>query len=389
MIVISGRISQDEYEEHEKQFSRFAKNVFDRVKVLSSVKQLLRRPIYSASINNTIAYPLYRATSVRSNFDIGKASTFSHPPRYKTKLGRANRAGNPVLYTASDRQTALFEVFKGRDDKYPLKAYLSTWQPLVPYNSMNLAYPSDLLGQALSSLINESQMEFFRTQFDYLNDKGAHFRRIYEALGLCFLRDNYRVSSTIAHHFLNDFRTIIEPKIPIHALRYPSLMNKFNSMNVAFHPAAAEDILSMKVVEEIEIDSIKDGKTNYRYKRIGIPNNRGDVYWYDLDFRNPIGLRRVFVVSDEGFDEYPLKYSLPRDDFQKSIEELLEKQHRKIVRLVLDGISNFPEFYPGRSITGTITLELPEPIEVVSKGRKKSHQRFFAEVSIRPEYIPS
>jgi hypothetical protein len=241
---------------------------------------------------NTGEIEIYRASTGRfKGFDPTNFNHLSHPPKSITKKGRANIEKHPVLYVASNKQTALLEI---KDQLSPGDTfYLTKW--IIKFNRPTLSH-----WLLLNSLTRDPQHDLAIFSNEIIKGlKGAltglktddHDNLIYsvQKVGDLFseISDTYyNITSAYAHKTLYQSR---EKNLHIDILAYPSIKSEQRSFNFAIHPNLLKNNqIQLKQISELKFlreDAFYQEKLNISVIRRGYFNNSQFDYWRNVNFK--------------------------------------------------------------------------------------------------------
>lgn len=257
---------------------------------------------------NTGEIEVYRASTGRFNgFDPTNFNHLSHPPKPKTRKGRANIEKHPVLYVASNKQTALLEI---KDQLSPGDTfYLTKW--IIKFNRPSLSH-----WLLLNSLTRDPHHDLAIFSNKIVNGlKGAltglktddYDNLIYsvQKVGDMFseISDKYyNITSAYAHKILYKSR---EKNLHFDILAYPSIKAKQRSINFAIHPTflknnqiQLQQISELKFIRE---DAFYPERLNISVIRRGYFSNSKFDSWRKVDFKiKDVDYENIIVHTYQG-----------------------------------------------------------------------------------------
>lgn len=170
----------------------------------------------------------------------------SYPPACRVSIGRANRAGCPVLYCALSKETALFEVRPQPGDSLAI----CEWQTRVQMNVNHIGYSPAVFARLGSVRTHPSWMSLPVTI-----PGGEDNLKIQEFLAETFTFDavlgqehRYKLSVAIAEKFLINS--------PFDGLLYPTMQMRANADNIALLPTFADTNLAFRRCVFLCVDSV-------------------------------------------------------------------------------------------------------------------------------------
>lgn len=297
-------------------------------------------------------FTIFRITDIWKDFNPEDPKCYSYNPNPKN-IGRAHIKDSPVFYGAMDPFTAFVEMKNSLaiDQRF----YLSRWKVKFKSNtnvhSLIINSSTKESGHVLNSVIKYGH-EMLKGMVKNLPDKQKEgFIYAIEKMGDLFTTPgnrNYHITSAYSHDLLYDKKEI-GVNIPI--LMYPSVENKFNSVNWAIHPSFVDGD-NMRLQDVFEL-SLKEKKLNGEVESIQVSiHKKGEftdeniIKWqfpHFSDFKiNFLNLRvQTFNNQNiEGKDVAPKNIN----DSNYTIKDLIEKSiNRKIVQEELPKLSFDPE----------------------------------------------
>lgn len=267
------------------------------VEILFDTFGSIFRPIHLNTWDTSKGLISYRVISeddvIKYKLSDTSTKTFSYPTN--PGLGRANLPGYPVLYTADNPHTAIYEKTVSDPEYYTGKSlYLSEWKmrPNTEMNTIMLLYgiidPDHFYYEIAISIFEKMQ----KTMKIYSKESRKSLEFTTRALGEIFKHDHYHLSSALANHWLSTHRD--SPIVHVDCLMYPSVRKAKSAVNFAFHHEFVDKQMEIVSVQKIKINDFSEQGANYTLEQLGKVN--GDsVQWHTATFRVP----QVDLLSPE------------------------------------------------------------------------------------------
>ena len=207
--------------------------------------------------------------------DISDPLTFSHPPTYLTKVGRANLPNKPVLYASMSPQVAISEC-----DMITNKlGYLSKWSVVKGASNLTIS------PQMKDNINKENPMHGYIANYQrHLEERFKsypyleHLKHLGKFIADIYCREMYpyKICSWISDKILY--------KRDVNAILYPSTKAGYMGMNIAFNRFFANKWLRLDNVVEFNFEKIdyKTGSIEYAPLRFGT-NVKGKIMWVDFN----------------------------------------------------------------------------------------------------------
>jgi hypothetical protein len=272
-------------------FSKWAKELeTDPSITLDQAMELMRK--YNVSIprmlNYDFEYPitLYRTRMIPANLEcnLSEPLNFSYPPASSCRhFQRANAPGFPVFYGAIDAQTAMEEL---RINGEPIcendTIFLSKWRVKdgIRANYANLTLPDIIEEHQLAAEVTKTTFREFKRIFKGQEEQFKNTQAIlYQESSALFLKGSHIQSGTIAHEIL--YNSNEASGIVISGIMYPSVCNKFRSINFALHPEFVDYALEMVSVQKFTFKEFANNGSYGEVSYFGKPE--GDqIVWSSL-----------------------------------------------------------------------------------------------------------
>jgi len=278
-----------------KKFERLVKQDFssmspeDIINEFYHIYGVLYRPIYINSPETCSALTVYRVISeedvVRLKLDTSKTGAFSYPP--SPEKGRANIKGQPVLYTADNPHTAIYENIVADTDGCVGKSfYLSEWKlrPGTTMNSILLLYGIIESDHFYYEIAKDTFERIKKTMNIYSRAGRNSLEYIAKSLGLLFKQNHHYLSSVLAHHWLYFDRE--NDTAHVDCLVYPSVQKIKSAVNYAFHPEFVDKYMYIASVKKIRINEIAVKGASFFLEQLGKVSEKS-MNWYTAHFRIP------------------------------------------------------------------------------------------------------
>lgn len=201
-------------------------------------------PISLASINEH-GIRLYRATNHHRGVP-AKISDLTHPPAELTKMGRANRVGQPMFYCSSDPSCAYLEigVNVGQVVVY------ATWITTAPIFFHDIGYIPKVLERAGSKRKLLSHQQSFS---QFASNSDAQNAREFLALAFTEPTDTkYALTAAIAEVFLRGDE--------LQGIKYPAITKAANVDNVAIRPEFVQYGMQLEAAQLVMVDEVASGQ---------------------------------------------------------------------------------------------------------------------------------
>jgi len=191
----------------------------------------------------------YRVRPYSEIRDYSNVKEYSYPPPKFVSNQRANIKNHPVFYCSAHPNTCLLEFIKNnRKTVYRDKYALSVWK-LNTKSEYNVAkfLNEEFSEKEIKSLSLDYEKSFRKhisENFDH-KDRGVLIE-LSKYFSASFLRkNNYAFSSFIAHKYLYKSNTDM--------IVFPSIVEKYSSLNFAFNRFFADENLQLQRVYKIKI----------------------------------------------------------------------------------------------------------------------------------------
>jgi hypothetical protein len=235
--------------------------------------------------------PIYRVRVLKENegIDESKISSFIYPPRKYCDLGRANRKGQQVFYSASDPHTASFEKEREiiRDKSI---VYLSRWRikdcsDKITMQTLFFGLPEFADEQKQhdsTSMFIPGIQQLFQNMFgqipEQLKDSFAHCQSLYTDLFTSSDRESYHITSSIVH---NTFSYMRKKNADVPIFAYPSVAKKRRAVNFAFRKDFVDKHLHLMGIDKIIVTKLTETELRYTSNSRGILKGK-NIEWFDV-----------------------------------------------------------------------------------------------------------
>ncbi len=196
----------------------------------------------------------------------------------------ANLPGLPVLYTADNEHTAIYEKIATAPQEYLDKDfYISEWK-LRPGTSMNTI-------MLLFGIIDQEHFyyEIAKSNFERLSRTMKIYSRanrktleyIVRSLGLIFKQESYFISSALANDWMNTGRN--DKFARVDCLLYPSVRKDKSGINYAFHPEFVKNNMYISSIRKMQLDGFRIEGLNFSLKQLGVIDG-SSILWHNTSF---------------------------------------------------------------------------------------------------------
>jgi RES domain len=223
--------------------------------------------------------PFYRVRINDNSFNRDLITSYEMPPAACVKnFQRLNIPGNPVFYSATTMDVAVFETFYNDHSKIGNDFFISEWQPPETLNVLSTAF---LFSDNIKSDLNTASKTIMeRTEHlrEGLNKEQTDFMiELLKYLTNEFLNPNsYVLSSFIGHN------QIFAPhELKTQMFLYPSVKKKHNGINVVFHPEFMRKHLTLTRVFHCRATNILEDNIQIELSEVGEIAN-GVLVWRNI-----------------------------------------------------------------------------------------------------------
>jgi hypothetical protein len=258
----------------------FDRSIFDnidsalRVLEIDDIKQRLQPLKVGYSIQSPVfdaGVFLYRARKVSSTFSKSMDITYNdliYPPKHLARLGRVNRAGEPVFYASMDKEAVFFELPDHTDGDELILTFWKTTERMLVNNIGYTEFAFQQLGakravptweapKAPGS--TESTVSLSTLPPEVVNvalSKGAN-RELKEIFSQYFMRnvpsdESFRYKLTVAIGEMH-LGSITNYNAQFAGILYPSVRMLANGDNIALHPWFADKHLESRKAVHVRI----------------------------------------------------------------------------------------------------------------------------------------
>ncbi|SDR71238.1 RES domain-containing protein [Christiangramia echinicola] len=343
-----------------------------------SHNRVLPTVVYDSESNE---FTIFRITNIWKGFNPDDPNSYSYNPNPKNN-GRAHLKGSPVFYGAMDPFTAFAEMKDSID--IDQKFYLSRWKVKFKTNtnahSLIINSTTKDRGHILNSAIKNGQEMLKGMVKNLPNKQKEGFIYAIEKMGDLFTTtgsDNYHITSAYSHDLLYDKK---EKGIDIPILMYPSVENKFNSVNWAIHPSFVNS--KNMILQDVFELCFKEKRSNDKNESIKVSIHRkGEltdeciINWqvpHFTDFKINFSNLKVQTFNNEIIAGNDVADRTINDTIY-TIKNLIEKNvDRKFVQEELPKLSFDPEKdfsldFDKEEFNSSLILELKHGNEILTQ----------------------